>query len=70
MSAPKWQVTGDLHGKVKVLCVQATEWAAARRAVRISHPTMLIASIVLVDDRPQATRAKAIAAFKALGGAA
>lgn len=67
---PKWRVTGTLRGERKVVCVQASEWAAARRAVRISLPTMVIASIVMVDDRPQATRAKAVKAFEALRGLA
>jgi hypothetical protein len=70
VSAPKWQITGTLRGKTKVVCVQATEWAAARHAVRISLPTMVIASIVMVDDRPQATRANAVTAFKTMTGAA
>lgn len=71
MSAlPKWQIKGTLQGKPKAVCVQASEWSAARRAVRISHPTMIVSSIVMVDDRREHTRALAVKAWKVMRGVA
>lgn len=67
MSAPpKWQVTGTRFGKQKTVCVQALDHQAAVRAASYTPHMLVVSACVMVDDRREETRAKAISAFKAL----
>lgn len=68
MTLPKWQVTGTKHGKPKVVCVRAPDWQKAVRAA--TRMLIAVQSAVLVDDRPEETREKAVKAYAALKGAA
>jgi hypothetical protein len=63
---PKWQVTGTRYGKPKVVCVKAPDYQAAVRAASFAPHMLVVHGAVMVDDRREQTRAKAVEAFKAL----
>jgi hypothetical protein len=58
VSLPKWQVSGTKQGKPKVVCVRAPDWQGAVRAA--SGMLLVVQSAVLVEDRQEALREKAV----------